>query len=155
MSSLEEAKLQAEIDKIRAETQKLEAEIHALKKPVLFKPTAWIPLLAGIAALGGSVTQWLQTAGELRAAKQQEKQLVSYTEGLRNRQEMQARNTKAELENKLTAVFEKQLASLKSSGSWNSSGRGKIDSVDVINLALYHTVVWTNKNADLPPACPW
>jgi len=45
---LEEEIAKAELDKLIAERNKLEAETKALNRPALFKPTAWIPLLAGV-----------------------------------------------------------------------------------------------------------
>ena len=48
-------------------------------------------------------------------------------------------------------VDKKLIDTVKNCGQWTKSTRGPMHLVDVINLALYHTVLRTQSNPDLPP----
>jgi len=118
MPDLQEQKLQAEIDKIKAEVTKLETETASLKRPFILKPGSWIPLLAGIAALVGSLTQWAKTAEELKAAEAKKSEVVSYNAGLTNQLEQQDKErelNKAETAQQITKLIEEKLAQLPKS----------------------------------------
>ena len=118
MSDLEEQKLHAEIDKIKAEIRKLETETASLKRPFILKPGSWIPVLAGIAALIGSLTQWAKTAEELKTTQAQKKEVVSYNAGLTNQLEQQSKVSdlsKSEAEQKVTKIIETKLSQLEKS----------------------------------------
>ena len=118
MSELDDLKLQAEIDKIKAEIVKLQTETVTLKRPFILKPGSWIPLLAGIAALVGSLTQWAKTSDELEAAKKKRDELASYSAGLTIQKEAQYKEVEknqAEKEKELTKLIETKLAQLNKS----------------------------------------
>ncbi len=99
MHSLEEQKLQAEIDKIKAETE-------ALKKPGFLKPTSWIPLLTAFAALIGALSQWYSTSDELDNVKLQKDGLVSYNQGLEKKLTEIQDNLQQQLEARLSEITE-------------------------------------------------
>jgi len=116
MPDLNEQKLQAEIDKINAEITKITAETKSIKRPFILKPGSWIPLLAGIAALVGSLTQWAKTAEDLKNAQEQKQAVDSYNTGLENKIDQQRKESeisKAEAEQTITKIIEERLAPLQ------------------------------------------
>ena len=129
MSDLGEQKLQAEIDKIKAEIRKLETETATLKQPFILKPSSWIPMLAGIAALVGSLTQWAKTAEELKTAQAQKKEVASYNVGLTNQLEQQTNMhdlSKSDAEQKVIRIIEGKLAQLQKSKQLDTAAISKL-----------------------------
>lgn len=89
LEQLEERRIQLEISKLEAETEKLLIETKALKKPLIFRPSALIPVLVGIVTLVGSGLQLYKTDQELTKSTQSNQGLESYNKGLKTKLEKQ------------------------------------------------------------------
>lgn len=93
LEQLEKRRIQLEISKLEAETEKLLIETKALKKPLIFRPSALIPVLVGIVTLMGSGLQLYKTDQELTKSTQSNQGLESYNKGLQTQLEKQHDDT--------------------------------------------------------------
>lgn len=105
--SLEEIRLKAEISKLKAETEKLELETLALKRPIFFRPAAFVPVLVGLMTIAGSISQWYQTNEQLKVTTADNRGLQSFNKGLEKSLEIKATNQPSKIQKSILEQWEK------------------------------------------------